>query len=146
MSLVLTARLLTSLQLIQIPPTHGQIALVLVHAVSETRHLALAHLRRLVGLVLRVLAVARLGEGLVGGGGGLLAAAAEPAADSVADGGAYCDAAVSHQTVSSYSFARPAPMAFLFDDTSISGIRSITYAAVLAICPNKPGPWLPACC
>lgn len=94
--LVLRSRRLTRLQLIQIPPANRQAALVLIHALAKIAHVRVTDLGRLVGLVERVLAVLGLrdrlgGFGGRGGGGG---AAAEEAADGVADGGAYCDAAV----------------------------------------------------
>lgn len=91
--LILLRGRLTRLQLIQIPPTNRQIALVLIHARLEAADLALADLGRLVGLVHRVLAVLRLGDGLVGRGLRSGGAAAEPAADGVPDGGSDCDAA-----------------------------------------------------
>lgn len=87
--LVLASRLLAGLQLIQIPSTDVQAALVVIHALPEVANLGLAStalLGRVVGLVL-LCEVGVLGL-LLGRCGG---AAAEPASDGVADGGTYCD-------------------------------------------------------
>jgi hypothetical protein len=94
--LVLTSGLLTSLQLIQIPPANRQIALVLVHALAEIADVLGADLGRVVVGVHGVLAVGGLRDGLagLGGGSGRGGPAAEEAADGVADGGADCDTAV----------------------------------------------------
>jgi hypothetical protein len=91
-TLILTSSLLTRLELIQIPPTNRQVALVLIHTTLEVHHLRLAHLGRLIALVHRVLAVRLLSDGLVDR---CLrsAAAAEEAAEGVADAGADRDAA-----------------------------------------------------
>jgi hypothetical protein len=95
-NLILPSRSLTSLQLIKIPPTNRQIALILIHTLAEIIHIRRADLRGLVILVHGVGAVVLLGDGLVDGCGfDLLGrAAAEEAADCVADGGSDCDAAI----------------------------------------------------
>jgi hypothetical protein len=92
LGLILTSSRLTSLQLIQIPTTNSQIALILVHTALEVHHLALADLRGLVRLVHRVLAIILLSNGLVDRCFGLAVAATEPAADCMADGGTDGDA------------------------------------------------------
>ena len=97
--LILTSSRLTSLQLIQIPATDRQIALILIHTALEVHHLALADFGGLVSLIHRVLAVLLLSDGLVDGCFGLGAAATEPAADCVADGGADCDATVEEESI-----------------------------------------------
>ena len=97
--LILTSRRLTSLQLIQIPTTDRQIALVLIHTALEVHHLALADLGGLISLIHPVLAVLLLSDGLIDRCFGLVAAAAEPAADCVADGGADCDATVEEESI-----------------------------------------------
>lgn len=92
-SLVLTSSRLASLQLIQIPPTDSQTALILIHASLEVVDLRVADPRWLVVLIHAVLAIVLLGDGLVGWC--LLgAAAAEEAADRVADAGADCNTAM----------------------------------------------------
>jgi len=91
--LVLARRRLTRLQLIQIPPAHREVPLVLIHALPEVADVRLARLRRLKVLVDGVLATLGLREGLggLGRGGRGGGAAAEETADGVADGGADCD-------------------------------------------------------
>lgn len=130
--LILTRRGLTSLQLIQIPATDIQTPLVLVHACPETLDLVSTDGRG--GVVLHG-SVGLFGGGLrcccgFGWGGG--AAAAEETAYGVADGGADCDAAVQISVLDRIWMCR--------------GGVVMTYAAVLAICPNRPEPWLPAAC
>lgn len=97
--LIQSSRLLTRLQLIQVPPTNGQIALVLIHTPLEALHFVSARRRAgllllLCGLAVRDLSVLRLlrRRGFLDGRG-CAAAAAEEAADGVADGGADCYAA-----------------------------------------------------
>ena len=85
MTLVLASSLLTRLQLIQIPSTDGQIALVLVHALAEVGHFTGAHGGCLVIAGLDLLGCLLLLDGCRG-------ATAEPAADGLANGGADCDA------------------------------------------------------
>jgi hypothetical protein len=89
--LVRGRRLLARLQLVQVPPADGQVALVLRHAVVEALDVASAGAGRLLAL-LHLLVLLRevgvLGRGLGGRG-----AATEEAADGVADGGADCDTA-----------------------------------------------------
>lgn len=82
--LILTSRTLTSLQLIQIPPTNRQTPAVLIHALPEIRHLVRAHARR---RLVRHGAVCLFGlRGLgLDGGRGRGGAAAEEAADGVTD-------------------------------------------------------------
>lgn len=84
-TLVLASSRLARLQLIEVPSTDSQAALVLVHALAELVDVvcASAGLRHLRGSRILVL----LGElGVLGGGfGGGRGAATEPAADGVAD-------------------------------------------------------------
>lgn len=144
--LVLTSSSLTRLQLIQIPPTNRQVPLVLIHTLPEIPHFARTHLRSLVGGVLDVLALVVLRERLVRGGRrGLVraGAATEEAADGVADRGPDHGAAVMGVS------AIRAPVhrelcggGFRVLEGSGSGDMGSTYAAVLAIVPNRPGPLL----
>lgn len=88
--LVLTSRSLTSLKLIQIPPTNAQTPLILIHALAEAINI--------IGTRARALLSTRVDSVLLrelGGLGGSLsrrgaAAAAEPASDCVADRGSDC--------------------------------------------------------
>lgn len=90
--LILTSSLLTRLQLIQIPATDRQAALILIHALSEIRNLRRTRLRLrlLVRLVRSVLFLLLREILVVGGRCGLLGTAAEEPTDRVADGGADC--------------------------------------------------------
>ena len=130
-NLILPSRRLTSLQLIQIPPTNGQISLILIHALAEVANLHLAHLRRRIVRVNGVLVVVLLSDGLLRGRGGFAAATtAEETADGMADGGADCDATATQLLVRSR--------------VRVRSVKAMTYAAVLAIWPNNPGLW--PCC
>ncbi len=106
-------------QLIQIPPADGHVAALLVHALGELLRCALAVVAP--ALLLSCLAVVLGRDAVVGRGGGR--AAAEEAADGVADGGADGNTAI-------------VPLALAAEGKQ----RRDTYAAVLAICPNRPGP------
>lgn len=97
--LILRSRLLTRLQLIQIPPTNRQTPLVLIHARPEVVDVVGAHALRGLGVGHRRALV----HAVVLGGhwsgfllllGGSTATAAEPAADGVADRGTDCYTAV----------------------------------------------------
>jgi hypothetical protein len=103
--LVRASRRLASLKLIKIPPTNSQTTLVVVHALTEALDVVcartgLGHLSgRRVGRLVLCAELGGLGRGFGGGGG----AATEPAADCVADGGAYCDTAMSVLASDSYN-------------------------------------------
>ena len=159
-NLVLTSRRLAGLELVQVPATDSQTTLVLVHALAEALDIVCArtrlrHLsrRRVSGLVLGgEFSVFRRG---FGGGRGT---ASKPAADCVANGGSYCDTAVQSALVKSYCivcgpkflFAMFLRMTTSWQRGGATWVRNgrmecclggSTYAAVLAICPNRPGPW-----
>ena len=88
-SLVLASSLLASLELVKVPSTDGQRALVLIHAPSEVGHIGLASSWSLVVLALSVgvvvghLCLLRLGWRS-------RATAAEETTDGVADRGSDC--------------------------------------------------------
>lgn len=63
--LVRAGRLLTRLELIEIPSANRQAALVLIHACLEVIDLTLTHLWRLIGLIHGILAVLLLGYWLI---------------------------------------------------------------------------------
>lgn len=83
-----------SYQLVQVPSTDGQVALVVIHALAEVLHIRLAG-RVLPGVAALVqVVVHRLGLGsrsLLGLGRGAAGATGEEAADGVADGGTNCN-------------------------------------------------------
>jgi hypothetical protein len=89
--LVRGGRLLARLQLVQVPPADGQVALVLCHAVVEALDVASAGAGRLLAL-LHLLVLLRE-VGVLGRSLGGCGATAEEAAKGVADGGADCDTA-----------------------------------------------------
>ena len=91
--LILASSSLASLELIQVPPTDGQVALLLIRALPEVGDVLRTDLRRLVLLVHRILAIVLLGDRLVGGRCSL-GAAAEHSAERMTDAGADCDTAV----------------------------------------------------
>ena len=120
---------LASLELVKVPATDGQVALVLVHAAAEVVDVGLADLGGL---------VAGRGVGAVvcrvGGSLALLLnrsrrAATEEAANGVADGRADCDT-----TIVKLSVWGPEKFG--------QSLRDKTHAAVLAIWPKRPGPAL----
>jgi hypothetical protein len=86
-SLVLTSRRLTRLELVKIPSTDSQTALVVIHALAEALDVVCArtslslHLSSCVGGLVLSAELGGLGRGFSGGRG----AAAEPAADCVAN-------------------------------------------------------------
>lgn len=90
--LVLASRGLASLQLIHIPSTNSQAALVLIHALSEVADLCLASSALILSACLLVL-LCEFGRGwlLLSGSGG---AAREETADGMADGRSYSDTAM----------------------------------------------------
>jgi hypothetical protein len=144
--LILASSLLAGLELVQVPATDIQASLVLVHALPEVTNLGLAcaiGALSVVGSLLLVLLseVGRLS--LLGSGFGGRATG-EETANGVANGGADCYTTA--QIVSlllrqygdanmlqSFTYAR-----FWRIGVTIGG----TYAAVEAICPKRPGPWL----
>ena len=148
--LVWFSSLLTSLQLLHVPATDTHIPTILIHARGESLDVGHAGLvlsssiPTSCGLVLAVVetVVHGLGIGVRGTLFGLLlcgGAATEEAADGVADGGAYCDAAIGFE-VSDFAIgcgkdcrgedvARKASIFLL----GAAAVKGDTYAAVLAI-------------
>lgn len=122
---ILLRSLLAGLQLVEVPAADVQITLVGVHARPELRDLVFAHAGRVVRGAVRGAGIA-VGDGLLSGflGWGRRAAG-EPAADGVADGGADCDTAGKSMLA-----------------CGCLGVwrGKLTYAAVLAIWPKRPGP------
>ncbi len=112
--LIRSSRLLTRLQLLQIPTTDAHIPLILIHAPGETLDVGGARLVLRAAIAAAIPAtrgalvlaavetvvhglgvgIAALLEGLLVLGGRAGGAATKEAADGVADGGADCDAAV----------------------------------------------------
>jgi hypothetical protein len=92
-NLVLARTRLACLQLIQVPSTDVQTALVVIHAFPEVLNIALARaaaVLALLGVVCLVLVCEVGGLGGFGRRGGLGGGPAEHAAQGVADGGADC--------------------------------------------------------
>lgn len=147
--LVLARRLLAGLELVEVPAADAQVAVVLVHAVVERLDVAGARaggLALALALVGGLVLLRKVGV-LSGLGGGR--SAAEEAADCVADG--RTDRDTSGSELAFFRLVRLADeIAKGGDDARPSNrapscerfSRMCTYAAVLAIWPNNPGPWL----
>lgn len=92
-SLVVLRRSLAGLELLEVPVADLHVTIVVIHALREVLGSALAVVRSVP--VVRGLVVLRDGGGVrLRGGSGFRGAAAEPATDSVADGGTDCYTAV----------------------------------------------------
>lgn len=135
--LVLPCCSLACLQLIQVPPANAHIAVLFIHALPEALDVVLACGGRLL-LGVGVLTVI-VGSGcllLLLLGRSLGGATAEEAADGVTDGGAYRDTTVR------YGISECSRKVASYKERG-GGLK--TYAAVLAIWPKSPDPWLPCC-
>lgn len=117
---------LASLELLKVPVADLHVATLLIHAPSEVLRRASAVIRLVLVVVVVGLVVLLLDGSSSGCLGRCRRATAEHAANGMADGGAYCDTA--GQRIS-----------FWFERWERD--EAETYAAVLAIWPNRPGPW-----